>query len=215
MWSPKTDDPRQIDLEEAIERVKATSFDKGTPIDDRGPVQGLSHGRWIHLLDPRPEDIHIEDIANALSNICRFIGHVKPFCFYSVAQHSVMVSRLVPPELALCGLLHDAVEAYTGDMTRPMKVALNTVAPGAYKQIADRIEQAIAKRFHLPWPWPAPIKEADMIAVMTEKRDLLHLTDLDWGPMPEPHRELIFPKTPESARYLFLDRFRYLTERQS
>src|ERR1017187_10636100 len=70
----------------------------------------------IHFwpLLPNPADIRIEDIAHALSNQCRFAGHAREF--YSVAEHSVRVSQLCPPEDALWGLLHDASEAYLTDV---------------------------------------------------------------------------------------------------
>ncbi len=79
-------------------------------------------GKLVNVLDPAPEDISIEDIAHSLSQTNRFNGHTSfP---YSVAQHSVMVSRVVAkeiPRLALLGLLHDAAEAYTGDIISPIK----------------------------------------------------------------------------------------------
>ena len=76
-------------------------------------------GKEFYPLDPNPADIDIKDIAHALSNCCRFAGHIKSF--YSVAQHSVIVSELCEPENALAGLLHDASEAYLSDIARPVK----------------------------------------------------------------------------------------------
>jgi hypothetical protein len=93
-------------------------------------------GRHIRVLDPRPEDVYVPDIAWALSRICRFGGHAPRHD--SVAQHSVMVSELCPPELALTGLLHDAPEAYIGDVIGPLKHALPELM-----EIEARWERAI------------------------------------------------------------------------
>jgi hypothetical protein len=79
-------------------------------------------GRHVHILNPRPADIYIQDIAHALAHTCRFAGHTP--AFYAVAQHSVLVSELLTPDLALWGLLHDASEAYLHDLTRPLKRVL-------------------------------------------------------------------------------------------
>src|SRR5690554_7094997 len=77
-------------------------------------------GRRFYPLDPNPADVCIEDIAHALSRITRFNAHINAE-WYSVAEHSVHVSRIVPPEYALAGLLHDASEAYIADVSRPVK----------------------------------------------------------------------------------------------
>ena len=80
-------------------------------------------GRRVHIAAPLPEEIDVEDIAHALSHTCRFAGHVP--VYYSVAQHSVLVSELIEGRrAALWGLLHDASEAYLHDLTRPLKRAI-------------------------------------------------------------------------------------------
>ena len=100
---------------------------------------------WMNLVDPKPEMVHIEDIANALSNICRFTGHVKKF--YSVALHSVRVSYLVPPEDALQALLHDATEAYMSDINSPLK---HTDALAGYRLLEQRMWEVIAEKYGIP-----------------------------------------------------------------
>ena len=76
-------------------------------------------GRRFWPLEPRPQDVDIEDIAHAMSMKCRFTGHAEGFI--SVAEHSVNVARFLPPKLRLHGLLHDAAEAYLPDIARPIK----------------------------------------------------------------------------------------------
>ena len=171
-------------------------------------MQVLS-GKLVYPMTLRADEIEIKDIAHALSNICRFTGHTK--VFYSVAQHSVMVSHLVPEEHALCGLLHDAGETYTGDIARPIKLSLDLIAP-AWRKFEDHIDGVVAERFGLPYPRPFCIKQADMVAVMTEKRDLL--TDphkQDWGPMPEPDPNPILALDSFTAHAVFLNRYYNLT----
>jgi 5'-deoxynucleotidase YfbR-like HD superfamily hydrolase len=117
---------------------------------------------------PGPEHIDIGDIATALSRAPRFAGHTATRRAYSVAEHSVLVAALCPPADALWGLLHDAAEAYTGDITTPLK---NMLA-GA-REIEGRIARAVAEKFALPWPMPAAVKRADAQALAWEMRDLM------------------------------------------
>jgi len=105
-------------------------------------------------LDPRAEEVHIEDIAHSLAMQCRYGGHCNRY--YSVAEHSVLVSQIVLPELALLGLLHDATEAYLSDVIRPLKRHLTN-----YKEIEQLNWLAIAERFGLPAILPPEIHTAD------------------------------------------------------
>lgn len=165
-------------------------------------------GRRVHPTDLAPSDIAIEDIAHALAYQCRCAGHVR--AYYSVAQHSVLVSQHLPPSLALAGLLHDAAEAYCQDLIRPLKYL---PALFGYRRLEKRIERAVAARFGLSYPWPPAIKEADNRLLQTERRDLIAPHAWPWfshrvAPYPDP----ISPLGPEAAEALFLARYRELTE---
>ncbi len=105
-------------------------------------------------------EVKIEDIASALSKMCRFGGHCPEF--YSVAQHSVIVSHLVPKEHALAALLHDATEAYVQDMVRPLKRLLPE-----YQRVEEMVKQLIEKTFDVQTCHPA-IKKADNQALYAE-----------------------------------------------
>lgn len=193
--------------------------------DRRGFNQTTASGRAFWALDPRPEDIHIEDIAAQLSRVCRFGGALKngawvdhsvacfpdkkwvPFEIYSVAQHCDLVSRNVPEEHALEGLLHDAAEAYIGDMVKPLKVMIPE-----FKKIERRIMAAVRERFGLPQEESEFVKIADYRAVLTEHRDLQNdIGEVDWGVAKmEPWPEQIIPVLPSVARKMFMDRFNEL-----
>jgi uncharacterized protein len=166
----------------------------------------LTHsGHYFNLLEPHPSMFNIHDIGHALSHICRYTGHVNTF--YSVAQHSVAVSKLVPPEHALAGLLHDAAEAYIGDVSSPLKHLLPE-----YKAIEARIEAALFKKFGLPPELPECVKHADKVMLATEQRDLMPPHDDVWPIIKQikPLPARVWPLDPGMACALFLLEFRKL-----
>ncbi len=167
-------------------------------------------GQSIDLLSPAPNHIHIIDVAHGLALECRWYNQIREL--YSVAQHSVMVSMLVPPEHALWGLLHDASEAYIGDVARPLK---QSPLLTGYRMIEAGLMRAVSIRFSLNMEVPASVKVADKVALATEFRDLRgDSADVAYGKagaMPVAQR--IVPVSSETARRLFLNRYREITSR--
>lgn len=163
-------------------------------------------GIAFDVLVPKPEQIAIEDIAHALSNLCRFAGHCR--AFYSIAQHSVLVSRAVPPEHALQALLHDAPEAYCVDIPRPLK---RSDAMAGYRVVEERLWLCCAVAFGVPREMHRLVKQHDTRALLTEQRDLMGPQAEAWRDSAEPYAETIVPLPPRKAKVLFLDRFAELT----
>lgn len=161
-------------------------------------------GELFSFTDPLQSNFTIEDIAHALSNVCRYSGHVKQF--YSVAQHSVLVSRIVKPENALLGLMHDATEAFLSDIPSPLKRILPD-----YCLIEKYIENCILTKFGLPTEMPPDIKKCDLIALATERKTLLVYRS--WGALDDivPLDIEIVPLSPEDAKEEFLNRWYELT----
>ena len=174
------------------------------------PTILTASGITFNLLNPDPELIEIEDIAHALSNICRFTGHTR--AFYSVGEHSVSTSLCdcVPPEHRLEALLHDAAEAYIGDVSSPLKAQLRE-----YRDIESALEQAIRLRFGLPSQQTPCVKQADLIMLATEKRDLMPDHEEIWtmlnnvAPL---SRRITHPLSPIGACKYFLTRFYQLAQ---
>ena len=135
-----------------------------------GPYLQTVSGRWVNPFDPDPEQLDPGDIARALANQCRFGGHSR--AFYSVAQHSVIVSRLVEErggdaEDVFAALMHDASEAYLGDMPHPLKH--RSPLGAAFKEAEQHLEDAIRARFGIRADVPE-IKRADRALLATERR---------------------------------------------
>lgn len=135
----------------------------------KGPWIQTFSGKQFFVLDPRPEDVSIVDVAHALSQICRFGGHCKSF--YSVAQHSVLVAqkvREIDPSKAFTALLHDAPEAYIGDMVNPLKQSQPD-----FQEVEQRLWKVLSQKWKLPAVMPKSVVEADLRMCVTEARSLL------------------------------------------
>lgn len=127
-------------------------------------------GKHFNFLDPEPENIDIHDIAHALAFSARWGGHIRKW--YDIAQHSVHVMKLVPPEHQLAALLHDAGEAYLVDIPRPIRKNIQ-----GFDEIEENLVQAIFDRFKVPYPIHPSVWEADNIMLATEWRDLMNNPD--------------------------------------
>jgi hypothetical protein len=149
-----------------VQKIQLTnsSFLKSLPF---GHMTTAS-GHIINLLDPDPTEISIFDISSALSKMCRFGGNIN--CFYSVAQHSCLVAWLAGPELAKIAMMHDAAEAYCGDVIRPLKIMLGS----KYSVIEDRILRAVFKSLYLNYDKYPLIKEFDDLALDLEEQALFY-----------------------------------------
>lgn len=161
-------------------------------------------GRKFDLANPTADMVDPADIAHSLSMQCRFNGHTSSF--YSVAQHCYLVADLVPAEHQLHALLHDATEAYVGDLVRPLKEGMRNWAnyhglACAYDVAEQQVWEAICERFDLDPRLPASVKHADLVALATEKRDLMPQHQEPWpcldGITPAPDR--IHSWTPATA----------------
>ena len=161
-------------------------------------------GVRFDLEAPTPEMIRIEDIAHALALINRFAGHTREP--YSVARHSIYVAEVLPPSLKLEGLLHDAAEAYLGDVTSPLKELLPD-----YRIIETRVEDVIRRKFNLPAIASHEVRVADLRLCATELRDLFDAPVIDSHLKlkgVEPYLGTVIPREWWSDEYGFVQVFK-------
>jgi len=170
-------------------------------------IQTIS-GRRFDEVNPEVSMVNIDDIAHALSMLCRFNGHGTQF--YSVAEHSFHVSNEIQPDMALAGLLHDAAEAYLGDVPSPLKKHL-----ADFKAFEDQVEVVIAQAFGLDAELfkCGELKRADIQVLVDEKEALMAPSPSPWpaGAPAAKFPERIMAWSPQKSRDEFLKRFHQLT----
>lgn len=173
----------------------------------------MSRGDWIQTvlgrqfwpIDPRANEVFIDDIAHALSMLCRFGGHCLRF--YSVAEHSVLLSRAVAPEHKRWALLHDASEAYLVDVPRPLKPFLQ-----GYQKAEAKIMTAICERFGLSADMPAQVKEFDKRILFDERTQNMATAPIRWATDGDPIGVTLQFWSPSVAKIVFMTEFNRLFE---
>lgn len=176
-----------------------------------GPYGQTYTGKKFHYFDPSLEEIGIVDIAHALGNQCRFQGHCDRF--YSVAEHCYHASYMVSEGYELEALLHDASEAYIGDVPGPLKSGLSEIIKPLEKEILQLIlEKYDAKSL----PFDESVKDVDIELLYWERRSLMGDPDHDWAifngrDFPEERQPDLQFWTPDEAKTHYLKRFDELT----
>jgi uncharacterized protein len=169
-----------------------------------GPTILTADGVYFNFEQPEAGAITINAIARGLSNICRFGGQCDPF--YSVAEHSIWVSRIVPEQFALEGLLHDAAEAFLGDMVKPLKERLPD-----YQAIEKAIEPRVFGVFGFA-SLPPEVKQADTVMLATEQRQVMKNHDeWKWTGKVEPLDIKLECLPPADAYHAFMRRWEELS----
>jgi hypothetical protein len=162
---------------------------------------------YVNVFAPDPDSIDICDIAHALGYTCRFRGFTSRH--YSVAQHSYNVSMMLNkffPEIQMAGLLHDAAEAYLGDMPTPQKTVFQD-----YREVEAHLQAVICDRFGVAWPLDELVHWADAVMLHVEARALLPKNE--WSlPEPQPAAVDMTPWSVDFGKRMFLLRFKELAE---
>jgi 8-oxo-dGTP pyrophosphatase MutT (NUDIX family) len=194
-----------LNLDSHPEYEAVASFDAAIESEQYGgnPWIQTFTGLSVHLLHPNVDEIRIADIAHSLAFQCRYTGHCLRY--ESVAEHSIIVSEMVPSEDERWGLMHDASEAYLQDMSRPLKH--HTELGAIYGKLEEPWMLAIAAKFDLPWPIPQSVKEAD--------KTLLHLEideNMRSGLNLNTRVSSFYRLNPQEAEERFLKRYALLFE---
>lgn len=173
--------------------------------DKRGSFVTTYSGARFFVDECNIQDIPIEDIAHALSMNCRFNGHLEKF--YSVAEHSVIVSELVSDEDALSALLHDVSEAFVPDMPRPFKCMIE-----GFDAYEERIQKAVAEHYGTKYPLPEHVQWVDKNIVRTEAEEL-YKSPPSWVEYYDQVclKGMIVGHPPKIAKEIFLAEFYRLT----
>lgn len=166
-------------------------------------------GKKYYPLEPRADEVEIETIAHHLAMRARYNGATKDFI--SVAEHSFWVSMFEPHIDPLEKLLHDASEAYNGDLIRPLKYDASFSGP--FKRVEDLNERAVAERFGLQYPFPASVKRADEAVTTAEIAQAIIKDPNDVWNNPLHDADVVAPITIQfwdwkTAKQMFLARFR-------
>ena len=169
-----------------------------------GPSIMLHSGAWFDFAAPHTSDFTAEDIAHGLAHICRYSGQCSRF--YSVAEHSLLVSD-VAEGFEFEALLHDAAEAFVGDITRPLKQMLPD-----FKRIEAAVQDAVLERFGVASPLPPQIKEADLRVLAAEQRQIMPPGTDGWlaGLTIQPAPIVVRHLQPDIAKRMWLERFETL-----
>ncbi len=176
---------------------------------------GTYSGKKFSLVNPRLQDIDIQDIAHGLAMQCRWTGQCK--FHYSIAQHSYYCSFIGPDKEAFDRLMHDSSEAYIGDMNRPLKHY--TEAGDAYRRVEEPLQKMIAERFGFAVVEPPSVKIADNLMLYAEKSQIMNIpfigfeiSDYQGGTKIDTTAADIKIEqwSPEQAKKMFLNRFEEL-----
>ena len=207
---------------------------ENTSIDRHGVVRQsrymhTSNGKKYYPLDPRADEVHIDVVAHHLATRCRYNGACQhptrpDRIFYSVAEHSLYVSRYVEeelkaPHLALEALLHDGSEAYNGDLIRPLKY--DPVFRAPFQRVEELNERVQAERFGLVYPYPHQVKLADEAVTAAEVQQIIIKDPIEEWNSGKLHDDSkvapyeILMLDPYVAKRLFIDRYRDLWIRRS
>ena len=212
---------------EKMSKQREKALEKTNDVPESRAWQRMLSGRRLDILNPSPLDIEIEDIAHGLARVTRWNGQTRGNYGFSVAQHCVLVERLVrlnapktDQKWCLAALLHDAPEYVIGDMITPFKYALG----GIYRDIEYRLDMAVSIRFGLPPQLPAAvqrtIKRADRMAAWIEATQIAGFSHDEAArifikPSGTPSHIKLRAQTPADAAAIFLRRFAILGGQKS